>query len=54
VIVTEWDQVRAFPYEEAGRVMRSPVLVDGRNILDPGEARAAAFVYEGIGRPSGL
>jgi UDPglucose 6-dehydrogenase len=54
VIVTEWDQVRAFPYGDARRVMKSPVLVDGRNILDPGEARAAAFLYEAIGRPSGL
>jgi UDPglucose 6-dehydrogenase len=52
VIVTEWDEVRNLPYDEAGRVMRTAVVVDGRNVLDPEEARAAAFVYEGIGRPS--
>jgi hypothetical protein len=28
------------------------VLIDGRNLLDPKEARDAGFVYEGIGRPS--
>ena len=52
VIVTEWDEVRAFPYEEAGRVMKTAVVVDGRNVLDPDEAHAAWFVYESIGRPS--
>ncbi len=52
VIVTEWDAVRAFPYDEARRVMRSAVLIDGRNVLDPDEARAAWFVYESVGRPS--
>lgn len=51
VIVTEWDAVRAFPYHEAGRVMRSAVLIDGRNVLDPDEARAARFFYESVGRP---
>ena len=40
------------PIAEAGRVMKTAVLVDGRNVLDPGEARAAWFVYESIGRPS--
>jgi UDPglucose 6-dehydrogenase len=30
--------------------MRRAIIVDGRNLLDPGLARAAGFVYEGIGR----
>jgi UDPglucose 6-dehydrogenase len=51
VIVTEWDQVRRFPFEDARRVMRTAVIVDGRNVLDPDEARAAGFAYEAIGRP---
>jgi UDPglucose 6-dehydrogenase len=52
VIVTEWEQVRSFPYDDAARVMKSAVLVDGRNVLDPDEARRHWFVYESIGRPS--
>ncbi len=51
VIVTEWDEVRNFPFDEAGRVMKTAVLVDGRNVLDPDEARRAWYVYEAIGRP---
>jgi hypothetical protein len=32
--------------------MRNPLIVDGRNLLDPDAARSAGFRYEGIGRPS--
>jgi UDPglucose 6-dehydrogenase len=32
--------------------MRTPLIVDGRNLLDPADVRAAGFVYEGIGRSS--
>jgi hypothetical protein len=31
-------------------MMRTAVLVDGRNLLDPEEMRAAGFRYEAIGR----
>ena len=30
--------------------MRRPVLIDGRNALDPDAVRSAGYVYEGIGR----
>ena len=32
--------------------MSGNLIVDGRNLLDPEEVRAAGFVYEGVGRPS--
>jgi len=50
VIVTEWDELRSLASAQARDAMASPVLVDGRNLLDPEEARAAGFTYEGIGR----
>jgi hypothetical protein len=34
--------------------MKTPLIVDGRNLLDPATARAAGFAYEGVGRPSPL
>jgi len=52
VIVTEWGQVKQFPFGDAVKVMNGAVLVDGRNVLDPDEARAAGFAYESIGRAS--
>ena len=51
VIVTEWPELRALVSPEVREAMASPVIVDGRNLLDPVAARAAGFVYEGIGRP---
>jgi UDPglucose 6-dehydrogenase len=50
VIVTEWPQLLEFPSEEARTVMRHPLIVDGRNLLDPGAVRALGFAYEGTGR----
>jgi UDPglucose 6-dehydrogenase len=50
VIVTEWDELRALASDEVRAAMRRPVIVDGRNLLDPEAARAAGFTYEGIGR----
>ena len=50
MIVTEWDELRELASEEVRDAMRRPVVIDGRNLLDPETARAAGFVYEGIGR----
>jgi UDPglucose 6-dehydrogenase len=50
VIVTEWPQLVEFPSEETRSAMRHPLIVDGRNLLDPAEVRARGFAYEGMGR----
>jgi UDPglucose 6-dehydrogenase len=50
VIVTEWDEFRSLVSAETRASMRRPLIVDGRNLLDPEAARAAGFTYEGIGR----
>src|SRR3954464_5298316 len=52
VIVTEWPELRAIVSAETRDAMARPVLIDGRNLLDPKQARDAGFIYEGIGRPS--
>jgi len=50
VIVTEWDELGGLASPEVRDAMRRPVIIDGRNLLDPEAARAAGFTYEGIGR----
>jgi UDPglucose 6-dehydrogenase len=50
VIVTEWSELRGLASKEIHDAMRNPLIVDGRNLLDPAAATAAGFVYEGIGR----
>jgi len=52
VIVTEWDELRSLASDEVREAMRGPVIIDGRNLLEPDVARAAGFTYEGIGRAS--
>jgi len=51
VIVTEWADLRELATEEIRTAMTNPLIVDGRNLLDPEATRAAGFAYEGIGRP---
>jgi UDPglucose 6-dehydrogenase len=52
VIVTEWDELRGLATPEIHASMRNPLIIDGRNLLDPDEVRKAGFGYEGIGRPA--
>jgi UDPglucose 6-dehydrogenase len=52
VIVTEWPQLRQIATAEVRDAMARPLIVDGRNLLDPAAAAAAGFEYEGIGRPT--
>ena len=52
VIVTEWDELRGLASKEVLDAMARPLIIDGRNLLDPAVVRAAGFAYEGIGRPS--
>ncbi len=52
VIVTEWPELKGLASAETRELMANPLIVDGRNLLDPAATRAAGFVYEGIGRPS--
>ena len=50
VIVTEWPQLNAILTPEIRDAMSQPLIIDGRNMLDPRAARDAGFMYEGIGR----
>jgi UDPglucose 6-dehydrogenase len=50
VIVTEWPALRELASEEMRDAMRTPLIVDGRNLLDPKAMEQLGFAYEGIGR----
>jgi UDPglucose 6-dehydrogenase len=51
VIVTEWPEFADLDWAEAASRMARPLVVDGRNFLDPDALRGAGFEYEGIGKP---
>jgi UDPglucose 6-dehydrogenase len=54
VLVTEWRSIVGLDWAAVLPTMRSPVLIDGRNALDPAAMTALGFTFEGIGRvPAG-
>ena len=50
VIVTEWDQFRALDLERLKGAMKTPVMVDLRNVYNPQDVRARGFDYSSVGR----
>ncbi len=51
VLVTEWREFAELDWDEVAKRMARPLIVDGRNFLDPKALVAAGFEYEGIGKP---
>jgi UDPglucose 6-dehydrogenase len=50
VIVTEWNEFRSLDLDRLKRSMKTPALVDLRNIYKRSEVEAQGFAYESIGR----
>lgn len=53
LLLTDWPQYRELDLAAAAARMHRPVLVDGRNALDPARLSAAGFTWYGIGRRPG-
>jgi UDPglucose 6-dehydrogenase len=53
ILVTEWPEFAELDWAALAGRMANPLLIDGRNFLDPQKLRTAGFAYEGIGRPNG-
>jgi UDPglucose 6-dehydrogenase len=51
LIVTEWNEFREPDFDRMKRLMKQPVIFDGRNIYNPQQIRALGFTYSSIGRP---
>jgi len=49
VLVTEWAEFRECDWKDVISVMRTPLLIDGRNALSQDELTQAGFTYRGIG-----
>jgi UDPglucose 6-dehydrogenase len=50
VLVTEWPELAELDWTALRSTVARPLLVDGRNFLDPAAMRAAGWEYEGVGR----
>jgi UDPglucose 6-dehydrogenase len=51
LIVTEWNEFREPDFKKIKKLMKQAVIIDGRNIYDPGQVRSLGFTYTSIGRP---
>ena len=51
MIVTDWNEFRELDWEQVRDRMNRPLLLDGRNLLDPVRMKALGFEYYSLGRP---
>lgn len=52
VIATEWKVYRSPDFPALRRLLRQPVIFDGRNLFDPADMKRLGFLYQGVGRRS--
>ncbi|MBI3952216.1 MAG: nucleotide sugar dehydrogenase [Acidobacteria bacterium] len=52
LILTEWEEFKELDLPQIKRLMRTPIIVDGRNIFDPDRVREVGFEYYCMGRRS--
>jgi len=52
LLVTEWDEFKQVDWHQVKQVVALPIVIDGRNCLDPTKLREVGFEYYGMGRPS--
>ena len=50
IICTEWPQFRGVNLLKVHESMKTPVVIDGRNIFEPERMREHGFIYHGVGR----
>jgi len=50
IILTEWDEFRKLDMAKVKRLLKQPIIIDGRNIFDPFQMRQLGFTYQGVGR----
>ena len=49
-VLTEWNEFKALDFGRIKKLMRQPLVIDGRNLYDPGRMRELGFRYIGVGR----
>lgn len=50
IVATEWTDFKTIDWKKIKQAMNSPLLFDGRNLLDPAKMKALGFDYSSIGR----
>ena len=50
LIITEWDEFRKIDFKKLKKVMKYPLIIDGRNLYDKDKLVKLGFTYIGMGR----
>lgn len=51
LLVTEWPQFRDLDWQKIHSLLARPLVIDGRNLLDPARMKDLGFEYHSMGRP---
>jgi UDPglucose 6-dehydrogenase len=54
LILTEWDEFAALDLTRLRKLLKYPIVIDGRNLYDPAVMAAHGFTYYSVGRPAAL
>jgi len=50
IILTEWEEFRKMDLNMIKKQLKTPIIIDGRNIFDPKDMKERGFIYRSIGR----
>lgn len=50
LILTEWDEFKELDFSKIKKLLKRPLIIDGRNIYEPKNLEKLGFTYIGIGR----
>lgn len=50
VVLTEWNEFKQLDLNKIRKLMKKPIILDGRNIYNPNEVERLGFTYKGVGR----
>ncbi|MDP2943665.1 MAG: UDP-glucose/GDP-mannose dehydrogenase family protein [Candidatus Omnitrophota bacterium] len=51
VVITEWDEFKELDFLRIKKMLKRPLIIDGRNIYDPNKLKKLGFEYISVGRP---
>jgi UDPglucose 6-dehydrogenase len=54
LILTEWEEFAALDLPRLRKLLKYPIVIDGRNLYDPATMAAHGFTYHSVGRPASL
>jgi UDPglucose 6-dehydrogenase len=54
LILTEWEEFAALDFDRLHKLLKYPIVIDGRNLYDPEAMAARGFTYYSVGRPAGI